>query len=358
MSKRLSIAEQELLNRHHDGELSGPEVQAVEELLEGSGAARVFLAALGELRLAARLVEEDVWAMASVPTAAIIAELAATMSVADESLEDIAPLLERFHDGEADEVERAFVVALIEERGDVADYLATLGALSTDFKDLGSTLGAGADFGGFWDKLEARLDEVAFDAEEHTVLLYRYHDGEVSAEESAQVEGWVKDGHPEVKETLAALAELHIGVNAGIEIAQEKVDLHSMWANIEDRLDEQDLPESAPSQEAPKVISLGEERLKRQKVVRTVFAIAAAVTLMFMGAMFGQRVMDSGPVIIERTVVIVDSVEYAPGSSVMINGPIESVSMGSDEDEAPTIIWLLDDEDEQGGQNGLYDQPI
>jgi hypothetical protein len=160
MSQVLSKAERELLSRHHDGELTKSEREQAEALLEASAPARVFVGALEELRLAARYAEEELWEVASLPSAQIIAELARSVADAAQSLEELAPLLERFHDGEVDGVERAFVVALINERSDVADYLATLDGLSTDFKELSSLLGSKADFGGFWDRLEARLDEA------------------------------------------------------------------------------------------------------------------------------------------------------------------------------------------------------
>jgi hypothetical protein len=129
--------------------------------------------------------------------------------------------------------------------------------------------------------------------------------------------------------------------------------LSHLWTAIEARLEDE------PQVQAPaKVVSFADERLKRRQTIRSVFAIAAAITLVFMGALLGPKIMQTENVIIERTIVIVDSIEYAPGASVMINGPVEAVSLEGHDDDAPTIIWLLDDEDEPNNGNGRFDQPI
>lgn len=362
--QELTYREQNLLQRHFDGELEGAEAMAAEELLAQSVAARVFLASLEELALAVRESEALVWESAGVASSEEIAEIAAKSSALSErSLVELAPLLERFFDGEADEVESIFVAGLIDEREDVAAYLEQLDELRGGLREIGTTLGADVDFGDFWRGIDARLGDGAesaaedrYDADEHAVLLYRFHDEQVDDAERSRVEGWLAANEPEVKQTIAALAELNVAVNASVELAQERVDLSAMWSGVEARLDALEQEESASERvekvaevaAESRVVSLASVRSERRGWGRPAMAFAAAVTLLLLGGLLAERILGSETVIIkERTVVIVDSVEHGPGVRVDINSPIEQAGqVGEEEEDFPTVIWLLDADEE------------
>ncbi|MBA2662017.1 MAG: hypothetical protein H0U74_06950 [Bradymonadaceae bacterium] len=342
-SQALTLWERQILQRHFDGELEMAERAQAAHLLESKASARVFLAALEELTIAVRAAEEAAWQSAPSLSSEAISELAHTSGeLSALALADLAPLLERFFDGEADHVEALVVAALIEEREDVAAYLEGLDELRSGLRGAQADITAGVDFGGLWSAIDRRLDLQAFDAQEHTVLLYRFHDNQVSASERALVEAWLAAGEPAVLTTITALAELNVAVNASVELAQERADLTELWTGIEARLDESE-PKQLPA--AP-VVSLAAERDRRRNVTRSLGALAAAITLLFMGGLLADRFFQSETVIIkERTVVIVDSVEHAPGASVRINSPVEQASHDGESD-FPTIIWLLDADDE------------
>lgn len=362
--QELTYREQNLLQRHFDGELEGAEAMAAEELLAQSVAARVFLASLEELALAVRESEALVWESARVASSEEIAEIAAKSgALTERSLAELAPLLERFFDGEADEVEGIFVAGLIDEREDVAAYLEQLDELRGGLREIGATLGADVDFGDFWSGIDARLGDAAesaaadrYDADEHAVLLYRFHDEQVDDAERSRVEGWLAANEPEVKQTIAALAELNVAVNASVELAQERVDLSAMWGGVEARLDALKQEESASERvekvaevaAESRVVSLASVRSERRGWGRPAMAFAAAVTLLLLGGLLAERILGSETVIIkERTVVIVDSVEHGPGVRVDINSPIEQAGqVGEEEEDFPTVIWLLDADEE------------
>lgn len=359
----LTYEEALLLQRHIDGESSASEEKLVGELLQESSAARIFVASLKELRAIAQMAEEFAWEQARVPSAEEVVELAfASTDWVDTSLEELAPLLERFHDGETDPAERAVVAALIDERDDVAQYLAELDGIARGIRQAGEL--DDVDFGGFWDSIEDRLDddevddeeqvvEQLFDVEKHQVLLYRFHDGEVSDEESRRVTDWLEGGHEHTDGVLGALAEIHLGVNAGIEFAQESADLDEIWTAVESRLDEIDAEKAAGNvvslDRAP---SAGREKRAsdRRNWTTPVFALVAALLLMLFGGLFGSEFFQNEHVVEQivetRTVVIFDSVEYAPGSSVMIHTPELANHDGSQGDDIP-ILWVID-EDEPG----------
>ncbi len=362
----LTYKEQNLLQRHFDGELRGDDVTMARELLAERLAARVFLTSLEELTLAVRESETQVWESASVLSSAEIVEIAAnSSSLSERSLSEIAPLLERFFDGEADAVEAIFVVALIDERADVAAYLEQLDELRSGLRDIGAELGGNADFGDFWSGIDARLDEISekpasdvYQAEEHAVLLYRFHDQQVDDAERGRVDGWLSANNQEVSQTIAALNELHVAVNASVELAQERVDLSAIWSGVEAKLDALEQKEVAASAET-NVVSLSQARVARQNFARPAMAFAAAVTLLLLGGLMAERLLGSGTVIIkERTVVIIDSVEHGPGVRVDINSPIKQAGFeGEDDEDFPTVIWLLDADEAEAGSIAKPGQP-
>lgn len=367
MTKSLTTEDRALLQRYYDGdELSEDRVEAVQRLLSDSSSARVFMTTLEELTLAAQAAEEYVWESSGAPDAAHVASAAASASaLVEEPLEALAPLLERFHDGEVVAEEMAAVSALLEERDDVADYLAGLEEIGSGVVHGEREAVARVSFDGFWDAVSGRLDSeaAAYDAEEHRVLLYRYHDDEATPSEREQVEGWVASGVAEVVDTLAALSEVRLAATAGIELAQDRADLSTLWHNIEDALDDE------IESKGENVVSFERARREKKGFVQEyrqalVGAVAAAAAVAMVLGVFSEQIL--GPrekVIVEKTVVIVDSVEYAPGASVMVNSPMQPASAvvtsaGADEDAEdaePTVIWLLDSAGDDSGAGAADD---
>ncbi len=356
MTKALTTEEQVLLQRYYDGDPL-PEGQAdeVDALLNRSQTARVFMAALEELTEATAVAVEQAWDVADAPDVETFARTAIeAASLADAPLEELAPLLERFWDGEVVPEEIAIVSALADERTDVADYLANLEGLSAGVKVTHDDLIGQVAFDDFWDSLEDRLDaeDSSFDPEEHQVLLYRYHDGEATAQERARVESWIDRGDERVTATLEALGELNLAAVAGIETAQANVDLAGFWHRVEDAIDDE------IEAQGENVVSF--EREKREKkgflsnYRQGVFAAVATILVVaFVAGLFSEQLFSPGEkVIVEKTVVIVDSVEYQPGSSAMVNSPMKQASSSAtvtapdgesaEEEEEPTVIWLLD----------------
>ncbi len=64
-------------------------------------------------------------------------------------------------------------------------------------------------------------------------------------------------------------------------------------------------------------------------------------------------------VVVQKRVVIVEKVEYSPGSSVMINSPVKQASMEKDAnaDDDPTVIWLFDSGDDAKKSDHGTDKP-
>lgn len=382
MTQVLSNNECTLLQRYYDGDPLDPaDVTVVEQLLNSSTTARVFMSALEELTLAMCGAEQALWENASPPSAdSVVAAALNAASLAEQPLEELAPLLERFFDGEVMGEEMIAVQALIDEREDVVDYLAELDGLRSSVLSGHEQLVGGVSFDNFWDsiasQIEDELPQVAssYDNEAHRVLLYRYFDGEVDAQEREQVDRWIATGEAEVVGTFAALAELRLAVVTAVESAQERVDFSSLWHSIEDALDDQ------VEAQGENVVSLARKQRERNVTVgdsRTLVmaALAAMLFVAFGAGIFKDQLF--GPaerVVVEKTVVIVDSVEYEPGSSVMVNTPFRPVSSISaaaepgaqNEEVEPTVIWLLDsepapyDEDQPADdtEKELSDKPI
>lgn len=369
MTKPLTSAQCTLLQRYYDTDpLPDVDVSTVEELLNSSSAARVFMGALEELTIAVQAAEEEIWDRADVPSAASMVEMAThAAELADAPLEELAPLLERFFDAEVVAEEMIAVQALINERDDVAEYLANLDGLRASVR-VGTELAVDkVSFDGFFDAIEAQIEEEmpgqlrdvepvepgGYDAEQHRVLLYRYHDGEATAEEIATVDGWLATGEAEVVATLGALSEIRMATVAAVETAQERVDFSDFWHHIEEQIDDE------VESQGENVVSLARQKRERpgeaandNKRAAAWVAIAAMLLAAFgIGTMQDQLFGGGERVVVEKTVVIVDSVEYEPGSSVMVNAPMKAVSSVSaaegpnnkaQVEEEPTVIWLLD----------------
>jgi hypothetical protein len=252
---------------------------------------------------------------------------------------------------------------------------------------------AEVDFGGFWDSLSARLEQEeqaspaaevvafpkkpkkksttaerpAFTQDDHQVLLYRYHDGEVSEHERAQVMAWAEIDE-EIAETLGALEELSLAATVAMEQAQERVDLSSVWAGVSAELADEFGGKA-------QVISLEQKRTEKAEEKpeetgtshrREAFIALAAVLVTVLGmGLFGDKLF--GPRVVEKTVVIVDSVEYGDGKSVIVTGPMQQASMTTEseedaegaenaEPEAPTVIWLIDPNEVPEEGDGAADE--
>jgi hypothetical protein len=373
-SQGLTTEQCELLQRFYDEELSAAESIRAEQLLERSAPARVFVRALAELSAAVRAGHELAWERAAsrIPSPARLAEMAAQApGMLDAPLDELAALLERFHDGEADEAEAAWVRALLEERADAAAYLAGLDQIAEDLRAAGQVMVDDVDFDGFWDKISAGIDADAgagvdaerdelpdelpeFDPSEHLLLLHRYADDETDAAEAARVEGWIEQGDPQVREYLAALDEIKLGVTVAAETACEQVALRDIWTGVAEAIDESAAEVAGEDKSGAAPISLENERRKRGgwlgEYRQAIFgAAAAAVVLAGVVGLFQDRIF--GPperVIVEKTiekrVVIVETVEYSPGSSVMIDSPMTRVNMKADDRQKvnPTVIWLFE----------------
>lgn len=358
MTKALTTEEQLLLQRYYDGDpLPESAADNVEALLNDSQTARVFMAALEELTESANIAVEHAWDESDAPNPSLVADTALkAASLAEAPLADLAPLLERFWDGEVVPEEVAIVSALADQRDDVADYLANLEGLRANVQATHDEMLGAVDFDDFWGSLEDRLDaeDAAFDADEHQVLLYRYHDAEASSDERAQVDSWLEREDEDVAATLAALSELNLAAVAGVETAQDRVDFAGFWHRVEDAIDDEieDRGENVVSLERKKRDKKGFLADYRQGVFA---AVATILCVAFVAGMFQEQLFSGGEkVIVEKTVVIVDSVEYQPGSSVMVNSPMKQAASTStttvtgpdgsttDDEEEPTVIWLLD----------------
>lgn len=338
MKQELTDKQIQLIERWFDGDTTPEEARAATQLVASVEAAREFHEALKEINAATQAAEQAAWDKApSRPAQDIV--LAATQDEA-MALSDLAPLLERFFDGECDDFEAEMVVGLIDARPDVADYLEGLEELRGGLKISMDEVHAQRPMDQFWAGVESRLG-AGFVAAEHNMLLQRYHDGEVNAEERAQVDAWTD---PAVKDGLAALGELHLAANAAIDHACEGVEFAQVWGAVEAAMD------ADVESKGDNVVSLGRIRREAQGSPRASFgAIAALVAAVLVGGLFSQKLFGPQKVIVEKTVVIVDSVEYAPGASVMIDSPVQQASAISNADsedvEEPTVIWILDEGD-------------
>merc|ERR1712000_306956 len=113
----------------------------------------------------------------------------------------------------------------------------------------------------------------------------------------------------EIAETLGALEELSLAATVAMEQAQERVDLSSVWAGVSAELADE-FGGKAP------VISLEQKRTEKAEEKpeetgtshrREAFIALAAVLVTVLGmGLFGDKLF--GPRVVEKTVVIVDSV--------------------------------------------------
>lgn len=383
--QRLTTEQCLLLQRFYDEELSAAESVQAEQLLERSGTARVFVRALEELGVAAQASHELVWERARphLPSASDISQLAEIAreneQILAEPLDDLSGLLTRVYDGEADPAEAAWARALLSQRPDARAFMDELEAAAKNLREASEQAAEDVDFSDFWAKVSAGIDaekpaarpthspaRPAFNADDHLMLLHRYADGETSAEERARVEGWLRAEEPEVRGYLDALKEMKLGVSVAVDTLTDKAPLRDIWTGVAEALDAQAEPASAQDKTpAGGTISLSEARQKRRggwmrEYRQAIFgAVAAAVVLLGTLGLFKDQIFGpSERVVVEKTVekrvVVVESVEYSPGSSVRIDGPTKQVNMAKEdnaegEESEPTVIWLFDESDESEG---------
>ena len=393
--EKLTYEQRVLLQRLQDGDLSTAQEAKARALLQESEEAVAFVDSLEEVHVATCAAEQEAWERVDAPAVSAVAApaIAGERSPMELPLEDLIGLLDRFHDGEATAEEMDEVELLLEAREDVAEYLLGMTELGEVFERGHQEEVAEVDFGGFWDSLSARLEQEeqaspaaevvafpqkpkkksttaerpAFTQDDHQVLLYRYHDGEVSEHERAQVMAWAEIDE-EIAETLGALEELSLAATVAMEQAQERVDLSSVWAGVSAELADEFGGKA-------QVISLEQKRSEKAEEKpeetgtshrREAFIALAAVLVTVLGmGLFGDKLF--GPRVVEKTVVIVDSVEYGDGKSVIVTGPMQQASMTTEseedaegaenaEPEAPTVIWLIDPNEVPEEGDGAADE--
>lgn len=385
-SKTLTKQQALLIQRYVDGECDDDQRREARQLIEESSAARVYRSALESLGEAVRAAERQAWEEADVASSDEVVQLAESSEEYTEmGLEDLAPVLERYHDDEIDPWEAAIVEGLIEQREDVAEYLAELRRLgdgvrqATDVDDV--------DFDDFWEGVAAGIDEFEdadgddsaspvavedFDPDEHARLLQRYHDGEATAEERRRVEAWLEAGNRQVHDRLEALDEVRHGVEAAVDEAVDSLDEDRLSDRVDEGLDTVDA-----EREADNVVGIDPRRDVEDDSsgagwTRPFMAVAAAVALLATGALLGPQLFDQQPSEQADPVVIFEDVEPAPGSSFVIDSPefadhdsqgdvdyeaavrdepVEPTIEAEDDEAEPTVLWVIDDEDDENDED-------
>jgi len=377
--EELTDRRREAIQRWFDGELDEPLRSEIEELIESNDAARAYLDRLREVRSAVGAADEELSSAAEpLPSVEAIAEAAEAAAPPErQPLAELAPLIERYYDGEALEAERRAVERALEEREEAREYLEALEQLGAAARGANRQLLDGVDFEAFRDRLESDLADERRGIEN----LHRYVDGELSEEERRRVEERLEDDHRAV-EAVAALEELRGAVRGADKEARARAELDDLWSGVEARLDELEGDEvegpetvvelAGAEPEAPAAPERSERRgdgtdrtdgsvidLFAEYRPHLTGAAAAAVVLLAVAALLRPTLVQKS----EKTVVIVDSVEQRAGSSVVVDGPMRRIGgragssgggAASDEQGAessegskggkPTVIWLLESE--------------
>jgi anti-sigma factor RsiW len=403
--KRLEMAtealtddQRSLLLRWFDGELDNrAEVDRVEQLVETSGRARAFVETLEELQSStvaafdAALPADD-----ELPGAPQVVERAIDADPLEESpLDELAPLLERYHDDEITDPARAAVERLVDRRDDVAAYLQHLETLGDATRAARDAALEEVELDGLRDDIDRDVaytdhpdDPPAYDPNRDEPLLHRFVDGELPESKRDLVETWLEDD-PDAARTVETLEDLGGAAEAAHQQATERVDFGSLRSDIDDRISELDSDaDDHTDDESADVVSLDSSRSDggrtgdsqtadethndsdrpqttgwfsgyRQGLVG---AAAAALLVAAAGVVFGTNLFENERVVVkEKTVVIVDSVQYDKGSSVVVDSPMKKVSADNQTDstasddsssdnsgeEQPTVIWLLDSDKQQ-----------
>lgn len=377
----LTYAQHALLQRYFDGELvqGTSEHRLATEMITHLTRAQDMVASLEELALAVRCAEQSAWEKVQVPAPGQMADHAMTAQPSP-TFASVAPILERKHDLELAPVEVDDIEGLMLENVEAGSYMSELEFLRYSAQESQEHMLADVDFSGFFDSIESRLDashsgsnvlafpgkvttdeRPTFNLEEHQLRLARFFDHEVDAQEEAEVRAWAEID-PAVAETLDVFAELSLATKAAVDELGEQVNFSSLWGNIESALQADDAPANVTSLEDARRArqqkkSSGLGQYKREAFI----AIAAAIF-----AVFGYGLLSENVIKPAQTIVIVESLDYQNGSSGMLMQPA-SMELGEDQEpssgqeEEPTIIWILEDEDPQDSDvkpQDRQDQPI
>ncbi len=348
----LSTLQISQIQQFHDGEISEG---SVSELLTSSSHARVYLTALQELSGATKAAMEEAWEKADATNAVADWSEAAfgATRLLDMKIQELAPMLERFHDDEVSPMESASVLALMQERDDIVAYLENLDMLSGSVK--GVDFSEGVNFDGFFDKVAAELKletkapsnvvrlDHAFSYEEHAVLLQRFFDEEVTPREQQRVQSWIDSENEDVIGALEACEELSLATTIASEQAVEQADFSNLWASIESEISQTE----EKSTQSEQVVQIGAFREKKaeasffQKYQQSIFTAVAAVLLL---GVFGPQMFGSEKHTVEK-IVIIDGISSEPGTSVRIDAPMRPVSaqVEEDDEEESTVIWITDE---------------
>ncbi len=350
----LSTLQISQIQQFHDGEI---EEASVSVLLSTSSHARVYLAALQELSEATKGAMEEAWEKADSATAADDWSKAAFSAtrLLDQELPELAPMLERFHDDEVSTMESASILALMQEREDVASYLERLDILSDTVK--GFDFSEGVSFDGFFDKVAAELNietkpslnvvklDHSFSYEEHAVLVQRFFDDDVTSSEKQRVQSWIDAENSEVVGALEACEELSLATTIATEQAVEQADFTDLWSNIEKELTS--TKEQVVGPPSAHVLQLGAFKQEKadasffQKYQQGIFTAVAAVLLL---GVFGPQMFGTEKHTVEK-IVIIDGITSEPGTSVRIAAPVQPVSaeVEEEDEEESTVIWITDE---------------
>lgn len=349
----LSTLQISQIQQFHDGEVSKG---LVSELLNNSSHARVYLTALQELAGATKAAMEEAWGKVDATNAVADWSEAAFSAtrLLDMELHELAPMLERFHDDEVSTMESASVLALMQEREDIANYLENLDTLGGNVKSL--DFSDGVNFDGFFANIAAELNietkatsnvvrlDHAFSYEEHAVLLQRFFDNETTPREKQRVQSWLDSNNVDVIGALDALEELNLATTIASDQAVEQADFTNLWSSIQNEISQTN---ELPAQ-SEQVVQLGAFREKKeeesffQKYQQSIFTAVAAVLLL---AVFGPQMFGTEKHTVER-IVIIDGISSEPGTSVRIDAPIRPVSAQVDDEEESTVIWITDESSE------------
>ena len=393
-SQSLTESQRELLQRWFDGELAEGERRRAEDLLQSSEAADSYIEALEEIRSAATIAfDTSLEAVSQELSSANLVEAAIDAPpLEDLPLLELAPVLERYHDGEVTEAERRTIEKLRRKRTDVADYLEHLAFVGETVRAANEEAAQKVDLDSVWSGVERDLtyedaeEAPDYRAERDQSLIHRYVDDELDEWRSEQVQEWLDDDS-EAADTARQIEKLGDATRIAFEEAGADVDLDGMWSEVASRLDADDTEETDDAD----VVSIDRARddggaqaagseadeASGGKVVGLfsqygqALVGAAAATLLVLGAiaLFGDKLFPGQTVVKEKTVVIVDSVEYESGSSVVVDSPMKQVRAKSqkeskddedDKDEKPTVIWLLDsngDSDSEKGESKPAEAP-
>ncbi len=371
--------QRDLLTRWFDGELDGErEAKEVEALIESDEDARLWISVLKEIRFATRGAFREARDRADLASGAEVADRAADVPpVSQLPLEQLAPLLEAYHDDAVTEPERRVVDRLCEEREDVETFVDGLDRLGESVRLATSAGVSGSGSVELWDDIASEIDGI-----DREKLLMRYVDGELDGADLERAESILADEGPEGDEARRLVDHLD-ELGDAVRAADHEIvdtDLGEIWAGVDDaladewRADEADVIDfssevssggaSSDSHDSehdgPKAGTQSEPEHAGRVVPlfseygQAIAGAAAAVVFMMAGGLLYQNFMagDAGP---QKQVVIVDNYEEK-SSSVHVR-PVKPTGT-QDEGGESKVIWLSDqDKDQQDSKHSNEPAP-